>query len=300
MISQIHPLVSIACITYNQAEFINQTLDGFLKQIVNFPYEIIIHDDASSDDTVKIIQEYCSKFPNKIKPIFQLENQYNKGHGILDSFVFPVCKGKYIALCEGDDYWTDPYKLQKQVDFMEANPDYSLSFHKVKILSDNIKSSELYIHLREREFTGREVFDKWTIPTCSVLFRNLIKYEFPKFVVLGDIFLFLTVLEHGKAYCHGFEGGVYRRHVGGVSVRPNSQMLSKIYYQYKYMAKRFPQYKDIANRKKNDYLDQLIYAPFFKGIWKFRFYKLLQEPKLFFSSFFTTTLTSYIIQRKKT
>ena len=114
-----NPLVSISCVTYNHAPFIRQCLDNFLIQEVNFPFEIVIHDDASTDGTKEIIEEYVSRFPNIVFPKFQQENQYSKGiRGMSFRFNFPRCRGKYIALCEGDDYWIDKDKLQKQVDLV--------------------------------------------------------------------------------------------------------------------------------------------------------------------------------------
>lgn len=125
-------LVSICCITYNQVDYIAQALESFLMQKTNFEYEILIHDDASTDGTSQIIKEYERKYPNIIKPIYQVENQYSKGVKILYEYNFKRAKGKYIALCEGDDYWTDEYKLQKQVDYMESNPDCTLCVHSVE------------------------------------------------------------------------------------------------------------------------------------------------------------------------
>lgn len=127
------PLVSIACITFNQEKYISTTLDGFLMQKTDFPFEVVIHDDCSTDSTAKIIREYEIRFPNIIKSIIQTENQYSKGiKAILATFVYPKCEGKYIALCEGDDYWIDENKLQMQVDFLEQNPDYGLCYTKIK------------------------------------------------------------------------------------------------------------------------------------------------------------------------
>ncbi|HHX61228.1 MAG TPA: glycosyltransferase [Epulopiscium sp.] len=105
------PLVSICCLAYNHEKFIRQALDGFIMQESNFPIEVLIHDDASTDDTANIIREYEKKYPEIIKPIYQTENQYSKGVGISVTYNFPRAKGKYIAMCEGDDYWTDPYYL---------------------------------------------------------------------------------------------------------------------------------------------------------------------------------------------
>jgi len=131
------PLVSICCITFNHAPFIRQCLDGFIMQKTNFPIEIIIHDDASTDDTANIIKEYEAKYPDIIKPIYQTENQYLKNISVLRNFVFPKINGKYMAICEGDDYWTDEYKLQKQFDFLEQNNDFSVCFHSVKLFDEN-------------------------------------------------------------------------------------------------------------------------------------------------------------------
>ena len=119
-----NPLVSIRCIAYNQEEYISKTLDGFLMQKTTFPFEIVIHDDASTDKTADIIREYQKQFPQIIKPIYENENQYSKKDGIIFRIMDEACKGKYIASCEGDDYWTDKHKLQLQVSFLEKHNDY--------------------------------------------------------------------------------------------------------------------------------------------------------------------------------
>lgn len=126
-------MVSIRCLAYNQEAYIRQCLDGFVMQQTNFRFEAIVHDDASTDHTADIIREYAKKYPDIIKPIYETENQYSKQDGSLRRIMNDACKGKYIAMCEGDDYWTDPLKLQKQVDFLEEHPDFSLCFHNVKI-----------------------------------------------------------------------------------------------------------------------------------------------------------------------
>lgn len=120
------PLVSIGCITYNHGNYIKDAIEGFLLQRTTFPIEIIIHDDASNDNTPNIIKEYEERYPNLIVAIYQSENQYSKGIKPLLDFVFTKAKGKYLAICEGDDYWSDTYKLQKQVDFLENNSEYGL------------------------------------------------------------------------------------------------------------------------------------------------------------------------------
>ena len=115
------PLVSICCLTYNHVPFIRKCLDGFLMQQTDFPIEILIHDDCSTDGTTEIIRQYEAKYPELIFPLYEEENQYSRGGaGKMDLYNYRRARGKYIAYCEGDDYWTDPLKLQKQVDFLEV------------------------------------------------------------------------------------------------------------------------------------------------------------------------------------
>ena len=146
-------IVSICSITYNHAPYIRQCLDGFLMQKTNFKYEILVHDDCSTDGTTEIIREYAKKYPNIIIPILQSVNQYQNGNKrILATFVFPKARGKYIALCEGDDYWTDPLKLQKQVDYMEKHEECGMCYTKFDILlsSNNIILHDVYETIPQR------------------------------------------------------------------------------------------------------------------------------------------------------
>lgn len=121
--------VSISCIAYNQEDYIADAIESFLMQKTNFKYEILIHDDASTDKTAEIIKEYEKNFPDIIRGVYQTENQYSKGIKVTTTFLAPLYKGKYVAVCEGDDYWIDENKLQKQYDYMEAHPDCNLCVH---------------------------------------------------------------------------------------------------------------------------------------------------------------------------
>lgn len=125
--------VSIICTAYNHENYIRDALESFVNQKTTFKYEVIIHDDASTDNTAKIIREYEEKYPELIKPIYQKQNQYSQKGGLFtQEYMYPLIKGKYTAFCEGDDYWLDNNKLQKQFDFMEANPEYSACVHAVE------------------------------------------------------------------------------------------------------------------------------------------------------------------------
>ena len=136
--------VSIICLTYNQEKYIEQTLKGFLMQKTNFEYEILINDDASTDTTASIIKRYEKKYPDIIKPVYQTENQYSQGNSITLNILLPLASGKYITWCEGDDYWLDEYKLQKQYDYMEAHPECSLCVHNFKTVTE---TDELIQHM---------------------------------------------------------------------------------------------------------------------------------------------------------
>lgn len=134
-------MVSVSCIAYNHGKYIRQCLEGLVNQITTFKYEILVHDDASTDNTADIIREYEEKYPDLIKPIYQTENQYHKVRSIGAVYQVPRMQGKYAAVCEGDDFWTDPYKLQKQFDIMEKNPNCSICVHRVKDVLENGEDS---------------------------------------------------------------------------------------------------------------------------------------------------------------
>ncbi len=124
-------MVSVLTTAYNHAEFLEQTLDSLLQQVTDFRFEIIVHDDASTDGTADIIQRYAQRYPEQIVPILQSENQYSKGNDVYD-FMAPFIRGRYVAQCEGDDYWCDPNKLQRQVDFLERHEEYIACVHNTR------------------------------------------------------------------------------------------------------------------------------------------------------------------------
>lgn len=213
------PLVSICCITYNHAPYIRECLEGFLMQKTNFAFEILLYDDASTDMNQDIIREYHSKYPNLIKPILQKENQYSKGVKV-GSFNFDRAQGKYIALCEGDDYWIDPGKLQKQVDFLENNPECGMVCTDVKRY---IQQTGIFMDSKIIPFdiAGYDDVMDWhdQIATLTVCFRKSLLGNDPELdsdqFFLGDVFRFIQVsLTHSIKFLPDITG-VYR-------VLPNS------------------------------------------------------------------------------
>ncbi|WP_346711994.1 glycosyltransferase [Phocaeicola plebeius] len=217
------PMVSIHCLAYNHEKTIRQTLESFVMQKTTFQFEAIIHDDASTDNTASIIQEYTEKYPNIIKPIFEKENQYSKHDGSLTRIMYEACTGKYIAYCEGDDYWTDPLKLQKQVDYLESHPEIVYSCCRFNVLNEFKKTLVLgynkyfdnKLHEKETEFIFNQSYpylEDWiTLTLTQVIRRDAIDVKFrQQFKYNRDVHLIYSVLAHGNGVCHNFIGGVYR------------------------------------------------------------------------------------------
>lgn len=221
-------MVSICCLTFNHEPYIRKALDSFLMQKTTFPFEIVIHDDASTDGTADIIREYQENYPDIVHSLCQEENQYSKGiSNISGVFNFPRAQGKYIAMCEGDDYWSDPYKLQKQVDYMEQHPDCTLCFHAADIVSEDqaFRSREIRPYEESRICTPEDVIDKKAnYPTASLLFPAKFVKHLPRYYFdcpVGDIPLQLHLIAHGYAYYMDEHMSVYRQ---GVSVSWSEQM----------------------------------------------------------------------------
>lgn len=212
------PLVSICCITYNHEPYIVQTLDGFLMQKTSFPFEILIHDDASTDRTADIIREYEKKFPNLIKPIYQKENQYSKGFtSVSETWNFPRAQGKYIALCEGDDYWIDENKLQMQVDFLENNPEYGMCYTKAKqFIQKKRKFSRRRFGTDVRDFEDL-LFNGNRVPTLTTVFRKDLLNSYLKGIypqdkgwLMGDYPMWLYFAHESKVKFFDKVTSVYR------------------------------------------------------------------------------------------
>lgn len=215
-------VVSVCMITYNHENFIREAIDGVLMQKTDFPIELIIGEDCSTDSTRKIVVEYAEKHPDIIRPLLPESNL-----GMMKNFIktMEAATGKYIALCEGDDYWTDPYKLQKQVDFLEANEEYSGCGHLFQTLNDGIYIDSV-TDIQKKTLT--DVLNcNLNIHTATFVFRR--KYlRYPKFDFLsGDMFLFTLMALEGSIFVLNGKMSVYRKHPGGVSSDVNILKIKK-------------------------------------------------------------------------
>lgn len=258
-------IVSIVCNVYNQEDYIRQTIDSFLSQITDFNIEILIHDDVSTDNTRIILKEYELKYPELIKVIYQTENQYRLGRSSWVDYQFPRALGKFIALCDGDDYWTDPYKLQKQVDFLDKNLNFVLYCHNTTMLDENdsfIKEGFIINDntiLKTKNLLGDNYFN--IIPTASVVFRNILKknnFEFISISPFGDFPLYIELSKYGDIYFDKNVYSVYRRNgKGTTSSLTKLQQLNDLIEFYILVKVFHPDYTLIAVEKLN-YIHNLI------------------------------------------
>lgn len=271
VVNQIQPIVSVTVATYQHVNYIRKCLDGILMQKTTFPYEIILGEDGSIDGTQDICKEYAERFPDKIRLFIRdrklsqyigKDGKVTRFNGIWNRM---SSRGKYIAWCEGDDYWIDSLKLQKQVDFLECHYDYSMCFHNAiqKWESDN--KEDVFAKITNRTYSGIEIFNKWIVPTASSMFRKEVIFTniYRKAIVnseflFGDNILFLCAAEMGNIW--GMEECmcVYRRHKDGMVFSFSEERLLKMNVNDKAVWNLFGNnYKKVAtNRicKRNIYL----------------------------------------------
>lgn len=217
MSNTIKPLVSIHCLVYNHGPYIRQCLDGFLMQKTNFVFEAIVHDDCSNDNSTEIIREYVEKYPNIIKSIFETENQYSKiGFAGIFKIMNEYTRGKYVAFCEGDDYWIDPNKLQKQIDYMELHAECMLCGSNGLILTENgVRRPEYFnMDFQSRIINLDEIIGHWHFPSCSLMYRKNMDDNYPRWsenIYSGDQTRILLAGIMGTIYSIGEVTCVYRK-----------------------------------------------------------------------------------------
>lgn len=227
---QERPKVSIICLTYNQEKYVRDCLEGFVMQQTNFPYEVLIYDDASTDCTPAIIREYAAKYSEIFKPTLYEKNNYSQGLGYVGFYHgIKVAKGEYIAYCEGDDYWTDPHKLQKQVDFLEAHPEYEICAHETLIKFENIDNKQILFSQTDVNIfldrRSRRVYDFKDTLTGNIFHISALMYrnfnlQLPKWmhdISAGDMVLFMLLAKEGRIYVMTDAMSVYRNHTDSLT-----------------------------------------------------------------------------------
>ena len=213
--------VSIVCNTYNHEPYIRDALEGFVNQVTNFQYEVLIHDDASTDKTADVIREYEEKYPDLIKPIYQTENQYSQGIDFIALYQYPRARGKYVAFCEGDDYWTDPSKLQKQYDILESHPEIDMCAHRAKNVNGVTGEAcgSLGPGEQDRLLTAKEVIrgGGGFVATASLFYRGDLFNNPPSFRNILSLDYTMQILGSlkGGIFYFGDVMSVYRVQVPG-------------------------------------------------------------------------------------
>ena len=243
---EVKPFVSISCITFNHENYVRDAIEGFLMQETTFPVEILMHDDASTDGTASIIREYEARHPSIFKVIYQKENQYSKKVKIGFTYQYPRVKGKYYATCEGDDYWTDPLKLQKQVGFLETHPDFTLTCGGFIRKETSGQTQEVINNPKlfpkkwgaGFEFDLNDLHKAWLTKTLTALFRvDALNFgELAQYKYARDVHLFYHLIKAGKGFYFQEVMGVYNIHEGGVfSMIPKKTSVNKAYQLHKEM-----------------------------------------------------------------
>lgn len=293
------PKVSICVQTYQHANYIRACLDGILHQQTNFSCEILLGEDNSNDGTREICKEYAEKYPNQIRLFL-----HHRANNIkIDdrptgrfSFLYNLyhSRGEYIAICEGDDYWTDPMKLQKQVDFLEENPEYAICCHNSKIIDEKgnaIQRKKLPKLQKDRDYSRVELKKGAFILTLSMVFRNVVKEfpsSFPK-VLNGDTFLISLLGRHGKGkYIEEIEPAAYRAHKGGIwskidqSKRIYARMIFNKYLMnyYKQDAELYTHFYQKQIKTSRDCMNSISHQCSFKYYIKFNLLYLKYNPVL--------------------
>lgn len=242
-------MVSIKCITYNHKPYIEDTLKGFLMQKTSFNYEILVHDDASNDGTIEILKKYEKMYPEKIKVIYEKENLYSQSKEKLRRVFDNKINGKYIAVCEGDDYWTDNCKLQKQVEYMEKHPKCSFCFHNVYSFNVKTKKKDKFMKITKRYFKFLHNYNVGDlakldfIPTASIMYRSENISKIPDFYytsIVGDLPLRLIMTSFG--YCH------YINRIMGVYVQGTGKSATDVFNSNK--EENIKNAVDYLNKKK--------------------------------------------------
>ena len=287
--------LSILVVTYNQENYIQQCLDSILMQKTDFDYEVIVSNDASTDKTGEICDEYANKYSQ-----FHVYH-HPRNIGLLNNweFVMNKCEGEYVAILEGDDYWLDKHKLQKQVEVLDAHRDYSAVFTRAKVhyMEEGMEvSDERYLPtLEEREYTERDICERFYVLSSSLMFRNCLQpIHYSKQLLYADLYTFILLSKKGRMYCIGEQTVAYRIHKKNLSRTGNGAYWVANYNQNKYFIQLFPEVADIYEKRMEACWPHLLSDKSIPA-WKYRILYMCKHPRMIFSRFMLKTLKSYIL-----
>ena len=273
------PLASVIMITYGHEKYIQKAIEGIFLQKTNFPVELIIANDCSPDNTDELVKEIIKKSPPNIQ-VRYTKHEANKGMNLNFIWAYQQVKGKYVAVCEGDDYWTDENKLQKQVDFLEQNLDYSISCHNIFLLNGDILSSESPYDKENIQdtYTLDDLACRNIIPTLSVVYRHY-NINFPDWYYsspMGDYPLMLWIAQKGKIKYFKEKMAVYRQNVGVWSGKKINYENSFIMFDglIEYF-KDDPTVKNNLKKHKDKYIKTMLYSKSFSEVIKDKNWKEL-------------------------
>lgn len=313
--------VTVICTAYNHENYIKTALDGFVMQKTNFSFEVLVHDDASTDKTADIIREYAEKYPDIIVPVIQTENQYSKNVRITNDILLPMARGKYIAFCEGDDFWTNEDKLQIQYDFLESHFDYIACVHNTTMHYCLNKGKDKIFSLRQKEcdIEFKDAIKKMQYQTSSLFVRKEYFCKLPKFYYsaiksgVGDFprAIYYTII--GKIRFLPYNMSTYRVASGPDSwSRKISTSLEKKFNYSQNIIEMYEGVKEYVDDEKKKLVDEVILRQKFTGLEAFKRYdEMKKEPyislwkksslmfkiKIFFKKRFKRTYEKYVEMR---
>ncbi len=286
--------LSVFVVTYNQEQYIRQCLDSIVMQQTNFDYEVIIGEDCSTDSTPQICDEYSEKYP------FIKVYHHPKNLGLVKNweFVLNHCQGEFVAMIEGDDYWTNVNKLQMQVDWLEMHPEYVITSTNVQVICEDglNDAGEWFAHRKEGDVYIEEYIYPGICHTTSVVMRNLTKViHYPSWIYMTDTFTFMWMAQKGKAYHFDDIMSVYRRHESNCTTQgalKSVTHMTKFADQHRNMQNVFPEIRERLCYYENEDLKYLStisrrIAP--RNLWKYRLRYVWLHKELFFSSFLLRT-----------
>lgn len=286
--------LSVFVVTYNQERYIRQCLVSIVAQKVNFDYEVIIGDDCSTDETATICDEFAAKYP-------QIQVYHHpKNLGLLKNweFVMNKCKGEYIALIEGDDYWIDENKLQRQVDWLDAHPGYTLTFTRAEIQYENgaeVGQEKDLPYLEEREYSVQEICSNFKVLSSSVVMRNVLQpVHYSEKLLYADTYTFIELCKRGKAYCFGVPTVRYRIHKENLSGNGDFDFYVHAYNQCVYFNRIYPELRSVYEPRLESTLIHLLHDK--NRSLKYRLIWMRRHPKAICSRFMLATVKSYLFK----